>query len=86
MKKEDSLAIKGIAILMMILYHLFYIVLGGDYISYLRIWNISVIERFSEICYPVSLFVLLSGYGLYASYDKSFEGDIKQKPIWKRAW
>ena len=74
MKKEDSLALKGVAIIMMLLYHLFYCGNGGGripdivYFDEIHQWGV---VRFSEICYPVSLYVLLSGYGLYSTFENS---------------
>ena len=80
MKKEESLALKGIAIVMMLLYHLFYVKSGGEYSYLLGFARGPLIKRFSEICYPVTLYIILSGYGLFASYTSS--GNIKW---WKRA-
>lgn len=59
MNKEDSIALKGVAIIMMLLYHLFYCGTGGKipdivYFNEIHQWGI---VRFSEICYPVSLYV-----------------------------
>ena len=80
MRKEDSLALKGVAIVMMLLYHLFYVKSGGEYSYLLCFAGGPLIKRFSEICYPVTLYIILSGYGLFASYTSS--GNIKW---WKRA-
>lgn len=71
MTKEDFLALKGVAIIMMVLYHLFYVSHGGICTSEVYIGSIPLLKRFSEICYPVSLYLILSGYGLYASYTNS---------------
>lgn len=82
MKKEDSLALKGVAIIMMLLYHLFYCGTGGgkipDIVYFNEIHQWSVV-RFSEICYPVSLYVLLTGYGLYCTFENLTWGKILKK-------
>ena len=73
MNKNDSLALKGVAIVMMLLYHLFYCgtACGRIFgIEYLGGVDRFLFVRFSEICYPVSLCVLLTGYGLYCTFDK----------------
>ena len=77
--KEDTLSLKGVAIIMMLLYHLFYVKQGGEYSYLLNCGDVPLIKRFSEICYPVSLYIILSGYGLYASYN--ITGSVKW---WKR--
>ena len=69
MDKKDTQKLKGVAIIMMLLYHLFYVKQGGEYVAFFSLGECSFIKRFSEICYPVSLYVMLSGYGLYASYS-----------------
>lgn len=59
---------------MMLLYHLFYCGTGGGripdivYFNEIHQWGV---VRFSEICYPVSLYVLLTGYGLYCTFENS---------------
>lgn len=55
----------------MLLYHLFYVKQGGGYSYLLAFRGVPLISRFSEICYPVPLYIMLSGYGLYASYSAS---------------
>ena len=50
---------------MMLLYHLFYVRHGGGYYSLVNFDGVPLLKRFSEICYPVSLYIILSGYGLY---------------------
>lgn len=67
---------------MMLLYHLFYCGTGGGkipdivYLNEIHQWGV---VRFSEICYPVSLYVLLTGYGLYCTFEKSTWGKILKK-------
>ncbi len=68
MNKNESLALKGVAIIMMLLYHLFYVKRGGDFFPLFYLSGTPLISKFSEICYPVSLYLMLSGYGLYTQY------------------
>lgn len=73
MNKNDSLALKGIAIIMMLLYHLFYCGTGGGRIPdivYLNSVERLCLVRFSELCYPVSLYVMLTGYGFFCTFEK----------------
>ena len=73
--KKQSLAVKGVAILMMLWHHLFY---PGNYAEFtLNCWPIMEsqavhIALFSKIC--VSLFAFISGYGLFLSYRKVIGG------------
>ena len=70
MKKEQSLEIKGIALIMMLWCH-FYIS-GSHYeLSYLCEWSDFKLFKFLVgACSPVVFFVILSGYGLYCVYEK----------------
>ncbi len=73
--KADSLAVKGIAILMMLWHHCY---LAGRFDGYeINFWpfaenRVIRIAVFCKIC--VSLFAFVSGYGLYLSYQKKPEG------------
>lgn len=69
MSKEQSTILKGIAILMMLFYHLFFragldemcsplVMLGDD----------PLVSSLSRACYPVPFFLILSGYGLTYLY------------------
>lgn len=70
MTKNDSLILKGVAILFMLWHHLFwndsfrlfYTAIG------LTISGEPIEQRLGRLCDPVALFVFLSGYGLYKSY------------------
>lgn len=75
MDKKQSMAIKGVAIIMMVIYHLFYVAIqhGYEVNNLIYIGGISVLERLSEISYPVSLFVMITGYGLAFSYKKEHD-------------
>lgn len=67
---KDSKVIKGIAIMLMIFHHLFWMTsfTKGYSISFfpLTVGRIAQIAAFSKIC--VSLFVFISGFGLLHSY------------------
>lgn len=72
MNKETSIIIKGIAILMMLFYHLFGRDDLGDLCTpLLYIGNTPLVKYFSNACYPVSFFMILSGYGLTYCYKKN---------------
>lgn len=67
MSKEQSVLIKGIAILMMLWYHLFIsqeTVDTSKYISILTIGPLTLENYIARACYPVSFFLIISGYGL----------------------
>lgn len=69
MSKQQSNAIKGIAILMMLWYHLFGIAELTDLCTpLLYIGGEPVARMLARACYPVSFFLILSGYGLSAVY------------------
>lgn len=75
MTKKDSLAIKGIAILAMIFYHLFYTMAPGELDTYAGvIWSggfTLILVNACHVCVP--LFVFLTGYGL-SQTEKSRKG------------
>ena len=72
MNKETTTIIKGVAILMMLFYHLF-----GRYnlanicTPLLYIGNTPLVRYINNACYPVSFFMILSGYGLTYCYKKN---------------
>lgn len=71
MNKETSTIIKGVAILMMLFYHLFGRDDLGDLCTpLLYIGNTPLVKYLSNACYPVSFFMILSGYGLTYCYKK----------------
>ncbi len=75
--KNCSTMIKGIAVLLMILHHLWGF---PDRVPELQLPNAYVqIGSAGKIC--VSIFMFLSGYGLYANYLRQ-----GQAHIWKRIW
>lgn len=69
MSKEQSTIIKGIAIMMMLWFHLF---LHPDMMNLFQplfhINNIPIEHLISQASYPVSFFLILSGYGLTYVY------------------
>lgn len=82
MTKNDSLILKGVAILFMLWHHLFwndsfrlfYTAIG------LTISGEPIEQRLGRLCDPVALFVFLSGYGLYKSYAQ------RQHYLCSRLW
>lgn len=85
MNKETSTIIKGVAILMMLFYHLF----GRENLDdictpLLYIGNTPLVRYITNACYPVSFFMILSGYGLTYCYKKNQLSPIIQgKRIFK---
>ena len=68
MSKDDSVLIKGVAILMMVFYHLF---CCESLVNQLEcLIPIGIYERLSECCNPVNLYLMLSGYGLFVVNEK----------------
>lgn len=68
---DDSLVIKGIAICMMLMHHLFENPDYGD-ITYWLAFN-------GKVC--VSLFIFVSGYGLAVPFEKELSMGFKLRPI-----
>lgn len=71
MSKEYTGYLKGIAILLMVYLHLFNDADNVRSLGYL----ISIVDKplvyyLSRLCNPVPFFLILSGYGLYATYSK----------------
>ncbi len=71
MSKQDSLELKGVAILMMLFLHLFNHELEAARCSnVLYINDVSLVHLITRMTNPVPFFVMLSGYGLYAAWQK----------------
>ena len=71
MDKEKSTIIKGIAILMMLFYHLFGISeLDVMCSPWVYLHDKALVAYLSDACYPVPFFLILSGYGLTYVYRK----------------
>ena len=71
--KDDTNIVKGFAIIMLLVHHLFYIPNQLGYIDWnLFSWNgkifgfWNILAYIGKICVPI--FLILSGYGLYKSY------------------
>lgn len=80
--KEHTRIVKGIAVLMLLFHHLFndYPEYEGHYVNYWpltgdQVTNIALACR---VC--VAIFVFITGYGLAASYAKTFSGGRKETP------
>lgn len=85
MSKEQSTIIKGIAILMMLWYHLFGISdLESLCTPLLYIHGKSFAAYIANACYPVSFFLILSGYGLtYIYHNKLLTANSQSKRLLK---
>lgn len=71
MSKEYTLYIKGIAILMMVYLHLFkFVDWDMNLFHVIEIADKPLLYHLSRFCNPVPIFLMLSGYGLYATYQK----------------
>lgn len=72
MTKQDSLLIKGLAILMMLFLHLFNSIENCNLASPLiMIGDVPLIFYLTRACGPVPIFMFVSGLGLYISYKSS---------------
>ena len=71
MNKEQSTILKGVAILMMLWYHLFGISdLETQCSPLIYIHGKALVAYIANACYPVTFFLILSGYGLTHVYKK----------------
>lgn len=79
--KDDSNVIKGVAILMMLYYHLFNRVTDGV----VDFWIVGqpLTKFLSGGAYPVPFFLMMSGYGLYYTQAK---GRLNFRSTCKRTW
>ena len=91
LSRKDTKIIKGIAIVLMLIHHLWgfpYRLYGGELRSILSIFGYpltSVIGLFGRIC--VSFFMFLGGYGMYISNSgKSFDLVGKVKSLYVGFW
>ncbi len=76
--KAESQAIKGIAVIFLVMYHIFVSGRADGYQISLFPFSVDQFERFITIfklC--VSLFALVSGYGLFLSYQKKQLSDTR---------
>lgn len=70
MTKDESMMMKGVAILLMIFGHLFY----QDYhiaktINYIYIAGVPLAQMLTRATSPVAFYLILGGYGLYKVYE-----------------
>ncbi|MBO7558083.1 MAG: acyltransferase family protein [Bacteroidaceae bacterium] len=71
MTKNESQELKGIAILLMLFLHLFNHEQEAAHCdNYLFVNGIPLVHLITRMANPVPFFVILSGYGLYATYKK----------------
>lgn len=64
MTKQQSAIIKGVAILLMLLLHL-------NHITGIQGLNNTVAINLKNACHPINYFLIVSGYGLYYSYQQN---------------
>lgn len=71
MTKQESLMMKGVAITLMIFYHLFLNSSNAEgCINFLYVGGKPLAHLITRAMNPVSFFIILSGYGLYISHKK----------------
>lgn len=68
MTREDSKIMQGVAILLMIFYHLFHP-------NFSNIYADSLIGNMAMGSNPVSFYLLLSGYGLYCTWERGTDAN-----------
>ena len=79
MNKETSIILKGVAILMMLFYHLFNRTEINELCSPLiMIGDTPFVHYLSQACYPVPFFLILSGYGLTYLYRHNRLGILSE--------
>ena len=88
MSKETSLALKGVAILLMLYFHLFNeIGLVERCTNFCFIDGMPLAYLLSRFTHPVEMFVILSGYGLYFVYCRGGYDMIKKiKSLYIHYW
>ena len=71
MSKEQTTIFKGIAILMMLAFHLF---VGADIEEWCTPWvyvgDKPLVGMLARACYPVTFFLIFTGYGLSYLFDR----------------
>ena len=71
MSKNETQVLKGVAILMMLWLHLFLnLDVAKSCINFLYIGDVPFSHILTKACKPVSIFLILGGYGLYCVYIK----------------
>lgn len=80
MDRSDSTVVKGLAILLMLYWHLFYRMSDvGLCTVYLYISDLPFVNLFARCTNPVPFYLILSGYGLYRTYDSGRNTDKARK-------
>lgn len=88
LQKEETQILKGCAILLMLLLHLFNAPsrLDGNYL-YFFIQGVPLVSLLTRCANPVSFFVLLSGYGLFISFKKGKVSNVARvKKLYIKYW
>ena len=81
MTKEQSTIMKGVAILLMLYWHLFCIEGNVELCStYLAMGDVPLVHWLARATNPVAFFLILSGYGLFAS-QRSLKGSNCSKGL-----
>ncbi len=77
LSRQDTEALKGIALVFLLIHHLFYIQ-NGQYDDFYILGHgiVGIIGKVSKVCVP--LFVFLSGYGLMAGAEKVSRISLKE--------
>lgn len=71
MSKETSLILRGVAILLMLWGHLFYLTENVNLCDcYIYIKQIPLVQLVCRATNPVPIFIILSGYGLFISHRR----------------
>lgn len=88
MTKQESLMMKGVAITLMIFYHLFLHCSSAEScINYFYIGGKPFVHLITRAMNPVSFFIILSGYGLYISHHKGTYNVLsKLKGLYVHYW
>lgn len=78
MTKQESLVLKGLAILFMLYYHLFSSesCVSNDCLNFITIDGVPFAYILSKATNPVGLYLIISGYGLFLSSNSSFRTRI----------
>lgn len=80
MSLRESTILKGVAILFMLYLHLFNRLENVDLcITHLSVGNIPLVHLFTRCTNPVPFYLILSGYGLYASYKNGKKTEFFKK-------
>lgn len=80
MTKQESIILKGVAILLMLYLHLFNQMTNVEQcVNYLYVGSVPFTHLLSRAANPVAFFLILSGYGLYTVRKKNPQYNIARK-------